>query len=107
MSGVLRYTVVVRQPGTLMAVALLEGDPVPEWATDLVHADDLDNGSEAPASETGDKPRSYADLSKSDLKAEVEARNEARDEDDLIEVDAPGNKAELIAALEADDAAQA
>lgn len=42
MSGVLRYTLVVRHPETSAPVALLEGQPVPDWASDLVHADDLD-----------------------------------------------------------------
>lgn len=41
MSG-LKYTVVVRHPETYQAVALLAGTPVPAWAKDLVHADDID-----------------------------------------------------------------
>ena len=42
MSG-LKYTVVVRHPETFQAVALLAGQPVPAWAKDLVHADDIDS----------------------------------------------------------------
>lgn len=41
MSG-LKYTVVVRHPETYQAVPLLAGTPVPAWAKDLVHADDID-----------------------------------------------------------------
>lgn len=41
--GVLRYTVVVRHPETGAATPLLVGDPVPDWATGLVHPDDLDS----------------------------------------------------------------
>ena len=45
---------------------------------------------------------SYSDLKVVDLKAEIESRNEGRDEDALISLD--GVKADLVAALEADDA---
>ena len=41
-AGNLRYTVVVRHPQTGEATALVAGQPVPDWATDLVHADDLE-----------------------------------------------------------------
>lgn len=46
----------------------------------------------------------YSDFKAADLKAEIERRNEGRGEDDLIPT--TGNKAELIAALVADDEAQ-
>lgn len=50
----------------------------------------------------------YIDWKKDALEAEVEARNDARgDEEPLIEVAPPGNKAELAAALDADDANRA
>lgn len=42
MAGVLRYTLVVRHPETLAATALLAGQSVPDWASDLVHPDDLE-----------------------------------------------------------------
>ena len=45
---------------------------------------------------------SYSDLKVVDLKAEIESRNEGRDEDALISLD--GVKADLVAALETDDA---
>lgn len=47
----------------------------------------------------------YSDFSVDDLKAEIATRNEDRDEDDHIVVGGKGNKADLIAALEADDEA--
>ncbi|NUO57311.1 MAG: hypothetical protein HOV78_11645 [Hamadaea sp.] len=57
-------------------------------------------------SEGGVKP--YKDWLKGDLEREVEARNDATGDDEpFIEVAAPGNKPELIAALEADDAHRA
>ena len=37
----LRYTLVVRDPEGV-AVALVAGSEVPEWAADLVHSDDLE-----------------------------------------------------------------
>lgn len=93
MSGVLAYTVIVRHPDTDAATALLAGQPVPEWAGDLVHADDLTGGDEG-----------YSALKVGDLKAEIERRNEGREDD--AKVPADGNKAALIAALESDDQAQ-
>lgn len=41
-AGDLRYTVVVRHPDNGEATALVAGQPVPDWATELVHADDLE-----------------------------------------------------------------
>lgn len=41
------------------------------------------------------------------LKDAIATRNEGREEADQITVEQPGNKPQLIAALEADDAAQA
>jgi hypothetical protein len=43
----------------------------------------------------------YQSFKVADLRAEIERRNEGRDEGDLLPVD--GKKADLIAALEADD----
>ena len=51
MSQVLRYTVIVRHPDTTAPTALLVGQPVPEWAKDLVHPDDLDTGGAESASQ--------------------------------------------------------
>jgi len=49
MAGVLKYTVIVRNPDTLIAVPLLAGKPVPKWAKDLVSPDDLVDQSAAGA----------------------------------------------------------
>lgn len=50
----------------------------------------------------GDGPVAYEDQKVADLKAEIERRNEDRDED--AHLPKSGTKAELIAVLEADDA---
>lgn len=42
--GVLRHTLIVRHPETSEPVALLAGELVPGWASDLVHSDDLEEG---------------------------------------------------------------
>ena len=47
-AGKLRYTLVVRHPDTDAPTALLGGEEVPDWASDLVHADDLE-GSDEPS----------------------------------------------------------
>jgi hypothetical protein len=47
-SGALKYTLVVRNPATLDAVALRGGEPVPDWAADLVDPADID-GADAKA----------------------------------------------------------
>lgn len=103
MAGVLAYTLVVRNPETLEAVALLKGSEVPDWATDLVDKGNLEDGKadKAPASD-GDK--GYAGQSPDELKAEVEKRDLT-----VTGTGKDGNvlKGDLVAALEADDAAQA
>lgn len=45
----------------------------------------------------------YNDLSRTDLQAEVKARNDERDDEDTHIVPASQSKADLVAALEADD----
>lgn len=123
---VLRHTLVRRNPDTLVAEALLAGKPVPGWAKDLVEDDDLVSSSDYESDDLdhgldiglgddpdgdpdGDEPEDYSGSkwTVKALKAEVEARNSERADDDPVEVEAPGNKPELIAALVADDAAQA
>lgn len=50
MAGALRYTLVVRHPETGIATPLLAGEEVPNWAADLVHADDVEGAApKAPA----------------------------------------------------------
>lgn len=44
----------------------------------------------------------YSSMKVDELKSEIEARNEGRDEADLLSLD--GKKADLVAALDADDA---
>lgn len=92
---VMRYTVVRQNPETLEAVALLAGEPVPDWAKDMVQDDDLEA---ADSSSTGG---GYSSQSKSDLEAEADKRGL-----DVEGSGANGNvtKDDLVAALEADDA---
>lgn len=99
MSARLKYTLVVVHPDTGMPVALLVGEPVPEWAADMVQPDDY--AEESPAGVGGAKP-----LTNAELEAEIAARNEGRADEDLI-VPAGKTKADMIAALDADDAKSA
>lgn len=94
MTGRLKYTLVVRHPETLVATPLLAGQPVPDWATDLVQQDDLE--AEDPTEEPAKEPTN------AELEAEIAQRNEGRAEEDRI-VPASTRKADLVAALERDD----
>jgi len=38
----MKYTVIVRHPETDAPIALLAGEPVPDWAVKLVESDDVD-----------------------------------------------------------------
>lgn len=51
--------------------------------------------------------KSVKDMNKTELQAEVDKRNEAREDEHKIVVGGNGNKADLVAALEADDSAAA
>lgn len=99
MAGVMKHTMVVRNPDTLEATALLAGEPVPDWVTDdLVHPDNFESASAAKES-TG-----YGSQKAGDLQDEADKRG--------LTVDGTGKdgavvKADLVAALEADDAANA
>jgi len=55
---------------------------------------------------SGDAPKAegYAAMKVDELKAEIESRNEDRDEDDLLSME--GKKADLVAKLEADDSSK-
>lgn len=53
------------------------------------------------------KGSGYRALTKADLKAAIEARNDGRDPDGSNYLPTDGNKADLVAILEADDAANA
>lgn len=93
-------------------VLLAEGDDVPAWATAQVGAHLLDG--DAGAEDIGDGPVAYADRRVADLEAEIDRRNADRDPegDSYIRPEGSGRngavvKDDLVAALEADDAAQA
>jgi hypothetical protein len=61
-------------------------------------ADEIDEE----ADESAETPP-YSEWKVDDLKAEIASRNEDREDDSQIVVEAPGNRPQLIAALEADD----
>lgn len=99
---------------TINAVELPHGnyevlkDPASDPATGVPVPEKLAAGK--PITKEGDiaVPTAYDSDSVKQLKAEVEKRNDARGDDEPpIEVAEPGNKPQLIAALVADDAAQA
>lgn len=56
-------------------------------------------------SDSGDDATAYSSMKKADLEAEVARRNEGRNEGDVIQVAGKGTVADLVTALEADDAA--
>lgn len=67
----------------------------------------LEQAQRRTALETVETPEDYSEHSVQELKDAIASRNEDREDADAITVDAPGNKPQLIAALLADDAAQA
>lgn len=105
MTGKLRYTVVVRDPDGA-AVALKQGESVPDWASDLVHADDLEGGDPVGGDPDGGSNEPPKEPTNAELEAEIASRNEGRDEADRI-VPLSKKKPDLMAALAADDAKQA
>ncbi len=84
-------TVLLRDPDTYEVVTVRAGEAVPGWATDLIGEHLVEDGDEG----------GYDSLKVDDLKAEIARRNEDREEADLISDE--GKKADLVAALEADD----
>ena len=58
--GVLRYTLVVRHSETSDPVALLAGEPVPEWASSLVHPDDMEPEADEPDDQDAPAPAKKA-----------------------------------------------
>ena len=84
--------VLLRNPQTGEVTFIEAGSDAPEWAADMLdeHAVD-DSGGEG----------GYESMTVADLRAEIESRNEGREEVDLIPSD--GKKADLVAALDADD----
>lgn len=92
----LTQNTLVRKPDTGEVVVLNAGEDVPEWAVSQVGghltSDEVDdNGGEGV----------YESMTVADLRAEIESRNEGREEENLIPSD--GKKADLVAALAADD----
>ncbi|MGO1562617.1 MAG: SAP domain-containing protein [Actinomycetaceae bacterium] len=85
--------VLLREPKSGAVTVVNAGEEVPEWAERLI-GDHLVDSTEPEAD-------GYGALTVADLRGEIEQRNEGREEADLIPSD--GKKADLIAALEADD----
>lgn len=94
-------TAYVRQRDWLIRDAELSGFDV------RLFGDVPEGADEETGSDPEDEEVDYNDFSVDELKAEIAARNEERDEDDQIEVDSKAKKADLIAALEAADAEEA
>lgn len=92
----LTQNTLVRKPDTGEVVVLNAGEDVPEWAVSQV-------GSHLTSDEVDDNVEDggYESMTVADLRAEIESRNEGREEEDLIPSD--GKKADLVAALAADD----
>ena len=86
-------------------VVIAAGDDVPAWASkQIVNPKAWD--SDAPEAEKTDADgepaaEGYESKTVAELRAEIKARNEGRDDESRVSAD--GNKADLIAALEADD----
>ena len=104
MAGVLKYGMSVRHPDTLEAVSLAKGEKVPDWAMDaeLVHDDDLESASDAKSG--SDSEGASHTGTKDELQAKADSRG--------LEVEGSGSngnvtKADLVSALEADDASKA
>lgn len=96
MSRIVKAALVIAKRADGSDVYVYAGSPLPDGLADGEAqrlADFLDDD----AADEGD----YKALKAPDLKAEIDRRNEGRDDADLIPSD--GNKAELVAALEADD----
>ncbi len=89
-------------------VVLKPGVDVPAWAEKAITNPkvwvDGPKADKAPQGDGGAGDSVYADLKAADLKAEIERRNADRDDDAKI-TPAGKKNADLIAALEADDAA--
>lgn len=98
-------TVWVKAEDGVNAVAFgPDSGEIPGWALDQIGEHAFESGEKPGAGSSG---TDYSKSKKADLEAEIDKRNADRDEDSQIVPDEPGNKPELIAALEADDTAQA
>ena len=92
----LTQNTLVRKPDTGEVVVLNAGEDVPEWAVSQVGSHLTSDEGDDSGGEDG-----YESMTVADLRAEIESRNEGREEEDLIPSD--GKKADLVAALAADD----
>jgi hypothetical protein len=63
----------------------------------------IESVKDAPELEPAKTPEPYKGVSVADLKVEIEKRNEGREDDTKIVAAEPGNRAEIVAALVADD----
>lgn len=78
------------------------GEDVPEWAAGQIQNPKAwEDGEPAEAESEASAATRYESMTVADLRGEIKARNEDRDDDARIATD--GNKADLVAALEADD----
>lgn len=88
--------VILRNPKTGAVTVVNAGEEAPGWAESQIGDHLKGEGSTSKDEATG-----HAALKVSELREEIERRNEGREEVDWIPSD--GNKADLVAALEADD----
>lgn len=104
---VLKYGLALRNPETLEAVGFGAGtkkSDLPDWAAELVHADDFEAAGESDEdSGSGSGDKGYAGMTPDELKGEAEKRQLV-----VTGSGANGNvlKGDLVAALEADDASK-
>lgn len=103
--GALQYTVYVTDPTTREPVPFgPDSEDIPDWALEQMGDHCFVDGERPDAADSGEAG-GYSRMKKAELEAEVANRNEDRDEDAQIVVEGKGNVPDLIAALEADDAA--
>lgn len=69
----------------------------------LAKHDPLNNSSDEDETPVEHQPDEYTTRSNAQLESEIDARNDSRTGDDVIFIDPPKNKANLIKALRADD----
>jgi len=106
--GQLAYTVYVKDPKTNEDVAYgPDSDDIPGWALKQMGDHCFEDGQKTDSDDEPDGQVAYSKQNVPDLEAEIERRNNDRADDDQIVVGGKGNKADLVAALEADDAAHA
>lgn len=91
------------------ALYLYQGAPVPSSLPDAEVKRLKDGGfiGKVAKTDAGEESEPYKGVNVADLKSEIEKRNEGREDDKKIVPAEPGNRPELVAALVADDEAQA